>query len=65
MTLLPNITKWKESYWPVSLRNIDEKVLNKIRGNRTEWDTGRRVNCEEVLFIQDCKDNLILVNKLM
>ena len=54
ITLIPKLDKdtmKKENYSPVSLMNIDAKILNKIPGNRIQPHIKKIIHHDEVGFI--------------
>ena len=66
ITLIPKPDKntpEKRKLKPISLMNVDEKILNKILANHIQTHIKRIIHHDQVRFIQGCKDSLIYTNQ--
>ena len=66
ITLIPEPDKdttKQENNRPISLMNIDAKILNKIQANRIQQHLKRIMHHDQVGLSQGCKDSSIYANQ--
>ena len=68
ITLIPKPNKdntKKENHRPISLMNIDAKILNNILANRIQQHIKKLYTTIKLGLIQGCKDSSIYANQSM